>query len=770
MATELWNIKRKYEAAEATLIAALLPKQWGYAEDTRRITVMEDDGTTERYFWDATRLADQTTSYGTAIIGTPGITGVTPSGGSSGAAGTLQAMLSGGFSGAGNTNFLATAPASSTRNTLQPSGDYIGLRLKNNASQTNEIFRIENSAATRLAYVDASGHWYTNYSNVGATNIVAVGNGDNTNTASHAQFLANVGGASGGDPKFTAQVTSGSAMSIGIDNSASDAAVWSYSTALGTSNLISSNASAMTITPAVTTVSTLTVGNGSTFSNLYLNGAAGNARIAIAQTNGTIRWEWGANGTTESGSNAGSAWVLGAYSDAGSLIDYPITVTRASGGTMTLARPVSMSSTLGVTGNVTVGSGSGAPQITVNGAAGNTRGLELRTGGSIRWYLYAGSTAESGSDAGSSFRVSAYTDAGAYIDDPISITRVAGGGMTLSRPTTFTAAPVFNSVTASQFLLVDGSKALTSVAGTGSGSVVRATSPTISGLTLSGTTATGLTASRTLITDGSGNMAVNTETGTGSHVRATSPTLVTPVLGAATGTSLTLSGLTGTGTRLVTATAAGALGNATTIAGAYTFSDAQTFSSTATIAGNIVGSGSNLIIRTDTSDGSDSKGLFLTGGGAYASNGSRGAGIALLGNENASPGTVNVIAGSASGASIILQMRDDQAGAFFLLGSDGTQYLTVDTSNAGPRLDVLQLAYFDDNVRVGHAVGTDEPLLGVGGEIGFGGTEWLAASPSGSGTDRPDEDATPQYVQIKRWNGSAWVKLWLRTYPNETTP
>jgi hypothetical protein len=46
----------------------------------------------------------------------------------------------------------------------------------------------------------------------------------------------------------------------------------------------------------------------------------------------------------------------------------------------------------------------------------------------------------------------------------------------------------------------------------------------------SGTLNTGLTASRTVITDGSGNYAVNTETGTGSHVRATSPTITTPTI------------------------------------------------------------------------------------------------------------------------------------------------------------------------------------------------------------------------------------------------
>lgn len=44
---------------------------------------------------------------------------------------------------------------------------------------------------------------------------------------------------------------------------------------------------------------------------------------------------------------------------------------------------------------------------------------------------------------------------------------------------TFTAAPVFSSVTASQILSVNGSKALTSTATTGSGNVVLATSPSL---------------------------------------------------------------------------------------------------------------------------------------------------------------------------------------------------------------------------------------------------------------------------------------------------
>lgn len=93
MATELKNVKRLYFTTEAS--ATALGKQWWYAADTRRIGVMEADGTTKRYFWDSTRLADTGTTYGSKLIGTPGITGVTPDGGSSGAAATLQAMLAG---------------------------------------------------------------------------------------------------------------------------------------------------------------------------------------------------------------------------------------------------------------------------------------------------------------------------------------------------------------------------------------------------------------------------------------------------------------------------------------------------------------------------------------------------------------------------------------------------------------------------------------------------------------------------------------------------
>lgn len=137
---------------------------------------------------------------------------------------------------------------------------------------------------------------------------------------------------------------------------------------------------------------------------------------------------------------------------------------------------------------------------------------------------------------------------------------------------TFTAAPIFSSTTASQTLEVDGSKQLTSVAITGTGSYVKNTSPTlvtpILGTPTSGvlTNCTGLPVSTGiaglgtgvatwLATPSSANLAsaVTDETGSGALVFGTSPTLVTPDLGTpsagvltnATGLPLT-SGVTGT--------------------------------------------------------------------------------------------------------------------------------------------------------------------------------------------------------------------------------
>jgi hypothetical protein len=101
---------------------------------------------------------------------------------------------------------------------------------------------------------------------------------------------------------------------------------------------------------------------------------------------------------------------------------------------------------LNVSGNAVIGSGVAASAVFVqiNGAAGQFRTLQFRSGGVLRWAAYVGTGAESGSNAGSAFNLQAYTDAGASIDIPLNIVRASGGTITLggssARPVALTGA------------------------------------------------------------------------------------------------------------------------------------------------------------------------------------------------------------------------------------------------------------------------------------------------------------------------------------------
>lgn len=76
-----------------------------------------------------------------------------------------------------------------------------------------------------------------------------------------------------------------------------------------------------------------------------------------------------------------------------------------------------------------------APSLNVNGAV-SYRVLRFRTAGSTRWDIAANGVAEGGANAGTNFGLSAYDDAGALIDSPITIARAAAGLITLVRPLT----------------------------------------------------------------------------------------------------------------------------------------------------------------------------------------------------------------------------------------------------------------------------------------------------------------------------------------------
>lgn len=138
-------------------------------------------------------------------------------------------------------------------------------------------------------------------------------------------------------------------------------------------------------------------------------------------------------------------------------------------------------------------------------------------------------------------------------------------------------------------------------ANTGTGSNVLSTSPAlvtpnIGVATASSLNITGLTASQAVLTDGSKNLVSVGATGSGNVVRATSPTLVTPALGAATATtptakdSSTKVATTAFVGKQFTITANGT-GSATTISIAHGVSGVTTASSVIAIANNAASAG-----------------------------------------------------------------------------------------------------------------------------------------------------------------------------------
>jgi len=78
---------------------------------------------------------------------------------------------------------------------------------------------------------------------------------------------------------------------------------------------------------------------------LTLTGAASVYRAVYMQTSGSNRWFAGADTATESGSNAGSNFEIIRYTDAGAIIDSPMTINRATGN-VTFSQNVTATGTL----------------------------------------------------------------------------------------------------------------------------------------------------------------------------------------------------------------------------------------------------------------------------------------------------------------------------------------------------------------------------------------------------------------------------------------
>lgn len=97
-----------------------------------------------------------------------------------------------------------------------------------------------------------------------------------------------------------------------------------------------------------------------------------------------------------------------------------------SSGDLTVNKAAPILTVTGSAAVINMTSTSGEGQINASRPAGSIGGLYVRTAGTKRWFLYATSTSESGSEAGSDLSIARYDDAGAYTADVLTFTRANG--------------------------------------------------------------------------------------------------------------------------------------------------------------------------------------------------------------------------------------------------------------------------------------------------------------------------------------------------------
>lgn len=187
-------------------------------------------------------------------------------------------------------------------------------------------------------------------------------------------------------------------------------------------------------------------GTVSAVAGIFLEGPTASNRTITFRTAGLNRWTINTTNTAEGGANAGSDFTIGRFSDAGSGIDNPLTITRSTGLTTLASLTVSG-------GSLTIGTNTQNRDTFINGTAAQTRSMYYQTGGLNRWQIYTSSETETGSNVGSNFGVIACNDAGSNLSVPFSITRSTGvttlTSLTVTGTTTHSTGVNFGSVGAS---------------------------------------------------------------------------------------------------------------------------------------------------------------------------------------------------------------------------------------------------------------------------------------------------------------------------------
>ena len=160
-------------------------------------------------------------------------------------------------------------------------------------------------------------------------------------------------------------------------------------------------------------------------------------RVLQFTNTGVLRWDLGANNAAESGSTAGSDFQIRRYTDAGALIDSPLSIIRQTGWAYFSAN-VNIAGATTLSGDLTMSKA--APRLVLNSPTTDARYIRFNTNANYRWAVGANSTTESGSNVGSDFVVSSFADNSGVLSTPLTITRSTGaialaGDLTISKAT-----------------------------------------------------------------------------------------------------------------------------------------------------------------------------------------------------------------------------------------------------------------------------------------------------------------------------------------------
>jgi hypothetical protein len=190
---------------------------------------------------------------------------------------------------------------------------------------------------------------------------------------------------------------------------------------------------------AVTTGGTLT-----TYYGIYVGNCTAGTGYALYTNTGLVRI---GDTTAATAYNAASVVLAGGLGVAGAIVSNS---TMQCIGNITILNSAAYSYAL-------IGSANGTgSEMTLNAAAATNSFFKMTVAGVGRWSFGRTNTAEGGSDAGSPFTLQAFTDAGAYIDSPLSCLRVAGGQMTFARPSSFTNTTAATAYNAASVVLAGG--------------------------------------------------------------------------------------------------------------------------------------------------------------------------------------------------------------------------------------------------------------------------------------------------------------------------